>query len=78
MYTRYLKGPPGSGIHNGNKIMAIQLTDPLLLMKTLIPHLKCWIWKSLLYMYLNSLLTKTEASIVANTKIALESNIIKS
>ena len=37
--TRYLKGPPESELHNGNKIMAIRLTNPFLLMKKLVPPL---------------------------------------
>eukprot|EP00493_Phyllostaurus_siculus_P008962 UN09074 len=28
LHTGYLKGPPGSGIYIGNKIMVIQLTNP--------------------------------------------------
>ena len=51
IHTRYLKGPPGSGFYNSNKIMAIQLTNPFLFMKTFIPPPKCRIWKSLLYVY---------------------------
>ena len=35
--TAYLKGPPGSGLYIGNKIMVIQLTNPFLFMKTFIP-----------------------------------------
>ena len=47
--TGYLKGPPGSGLYIGNKIMVTQLTNPFLFMKTFIPPPKCRIWKSLLY-----------------------------
>ena len=47
--TGYLKGPPGSGLYIGNKIMVIQRTNPFFFMKTFIPPPKCRIWKSLLY-----------------------------
>ena len=36
IHTAYLKGPPGSGLYIGNKIMVIQLTNPFLFMKTFI------------------------------------------
>ena len=49
IHARYLKGPPGSGFYNGNKIMVIQRINHFLLKKTFIPP-KCRIWKSLLYM----------------------------
>ena len=50
IHIRYLKGPPGSGLYNGNKIMVIQRTNPFLLKETFIPPPKCRIWKSILYM----------------------------
>ena len=49
IHTGYLKGPPRSGLYNGDKIMAIQRINHFLLNKTLIPPPKCGIWKSLLY-----------------------------
>ena len=39
IHTRYLKGPPGSELHDGNKLLAIRLTNPFLLMKKLVPPL---------------------------------------
>ena len=39
IHIRYLKGPPGSGLYNGNKIMVIQRTNPFLLKETFIPPL---------------------------------------
>jgi len=41
IHITYLKGPPGSGLYNGNKIMVIQRTNPFLLKKTFIPLPKC-------------------------------------
>ena len=35
--NRYLKGPPGSMLYIGNKIMVIHTTNPFLFMKTFIP-----------------------------------------
>ena len=39
IHIRYLQGPPGSGLYNGNKIMVIQRTNPFLLKETFIPVL---------------------------------------
>ena len=49
-YSRYLKAAPRLGLNNGNNHVDMCRKNHFLFLKKFTPHLKCWIWKSLLYL----------------------------